>query len=136
MYKQLCAQCYIMCTQFIKCCNQYSGKGFTSTLHTGSHKHHELVNNLPNIGWVCSILPPELEGVNRRPLGTPNRGWVSIRPCICPRIPKLIRTTEENAALVTIEVMELLAKGAIVETNISADNFVSQWKRRMEARDQ
>ena len=47
MYKQLCAQCDIMCKQFIKCCNQYSGKGFTSTLHTGSHNRVLKSENIP-----------------------------------------------------------------------------------------
>ena len=42
------------------------------------------------------------------------------------RVPPEVKTSEEKAALVTLEVTELLEKGAIVETNLSADSFVSQ----------
>ena len=40
-------------------------------------------------------------------------------------MPHQIHTTEENATLVTAEVAELLAKGAIVETHPTPDNYVS-----------
>ena len=42
------------------------------------------------------------------------------------QVPSEIKTSEENAALVTLEVTALLTKGAIVETNLSANSFVSQ----------
>ena len=41
------------------------------------------------------------------------------------QVPPEVQTSEEKAALVTLEVTELLEKGAIVETNLSADSFVS-----------
>ena len=84
MYKQSCARSYILyCKQFIKCCNQYSGKG-SSALCTGSHQHHEPVNRLPKIGWACSTFPSKLESAYQRPLGTSNHGWVPARSHIHP----------------------------------------------------
>ena len=43
-----------------------------------------------------------------------------------PQIPNQIKTTQENSTLVTLEVMEMLSKGAIVETQLTQDSFVSQ----------
>ena len=40
--------------------------------------------------------------------------------------PHQIQTTAENATLITAEVQELLTKGAIVETQLSPHNYVSQ----------
>jgi len=42
------------------------------------------------------------------------------------QVPTKIKTFEENAVLVSLEVTNLLANGAIVKTNPSADSFVSQ----------
>jgi len=104
---------------------------------------------LPKTGWHVAQFFQNWK-VLTKPLGTSNRGWIPITSCIHPtsisgstphqfQVP-LIKTSEENAALVTLEVTELLAKGAIVETNLSADNFVSQIfriekKRRLAHRD-
>ena len=42
------------------------------------------------------------------------------------RMPQQIQTTTENATLITAEVAELVSKGAIVETQLSPDSYVSQ----------
>ena len=41
-------------------------------------------------------------------------------------MPQQIQTTTENATLITAEVAELVSKGAIVETQLSPDSYVSQ----------
>ena len=41
-------------------------------------------------------------------------------------VPQQIQTTTENATLITVEVAELLSKGAIVETQLSPNSYVSQ----------
>jgi len=47
-----CAQFASCAKSFIKCCGQYSGVGFTSTSHTGSHKQHKSANKVPKTGWA------------------------------------------------------------------------------------
>ena len=49
-----------------------------------------------------------------------------IRSPYQPQVPNQIKTSQENSTLVTLEVMELLSKGAIVETQLTPDSFVSQ----------
>ena len=50
------------------------------------------------------------------------------------QIPNQIKTTQENLSLVTLEVVELLSKGAIVETQLSPHSLYSWWRRRMVGR--
>ena len=42
------------------------------------------------------------------------------------QVPNRIKSTRENSSLVTLEVTELLSKGAIVETQLTPHSFVSQ----------
>ena len=42
------------------------------------------------------------------------------------QVPNQIKTTQENSSLVTLEVTELLSKGAIVETQLTPHSFISQ----------
>ena len=65
---------------FIKCCNPYSVTGFTNTSHTGRYKQHEPLNKLHKAGWSHSTLSPKLGSVDPRPVGSPNCGWLPIRP--------------------------------------------------------
>jgi len=57
---------------------------WSSTLCTGSHKHHEPDYKLHKIGWACITLPPKLESAYRRSLGNSNCGWVPARSHIHP----------------------------------------------------
>ena len=54
--------------------------GFTSTPHTGCYKQHEPVNKHYMVGWSHSTLSPKLGSVDPRPVGSPNCGWLPIRP--------------------------------------------------------
>ena len=42
------------------------------------------------------------------------------------QVPNQIKTSQENSSLVTLEVTELLSKGAIVETQLTPHSFISQ----------
>ena len=66
----------IFSTKFIKNCFMYSCVKHTGILHTGSNQHNEPVNHMPKIGWASCILPTKLGGVNPRPMGTANCGWL------------------------------------------------------------
>ena len=111
---------------FIKRCDPYSVTGFTSTSHTGCYKQHEPVNNLYKAGWSHSTLFPKLTqdqwvlqtvgGYQLHLLRTPHQY----------QVPNMIKTTLDNSSLVTLEITELLSKGAIVETQLTPHSFVSQ----------
>ena len=51
-----CFSLYTNVTDFIKSCSTYSYDRHTNTLHTGSHQHHEPVNNMPKTGQASSTL--------------------------------------------------------------------------------
>ena len=74
-----CCTLYTNTTKFIKSCSIYSGNKHTNTSYTGSHQHHEPVNNLQKTGWASSILPTKLGSANTRSMGTPNCGWIPTR---------------------------------------------------------
>ena len=54
------------------------------------------------------------------------------------RIPHKIRCSSENMVLITTEVTELINKGAIIETQVVQQNFLSHnffwWRKRMKAK--
>jgi len=79
-------------TKFIKSCFMYSCDKDTDTSHARAYQHHELVNR---VCWESSILPPKLESVNSRLMGTPNCGWLLIGTCINPS-PKGIGKTRKG----------------------------------------
>ena len=74
-----CCTLYTNTTKFIKSCSIYSGNKHTNTSYTGSHQHHEPVNNVQKTGWASSILPTKLGSANTRSMDTPNCGWIPTR---------------------------------------------------------
>ena len=81
-----CARFILCAKSFIKCCDQYSVTGFTSTSHTGSHKQHEPVNKLPKIRWASVTLPTKLGSVDSKSVGITNCGWLptGLNKCTVP----------------------------------------------------
>ena len=77
---RLCKRFNTFRKSIIKCCDPYSVTGLTSTSHTGCYKQHEPVNKLYKAGWSHSTLSPKLGSVDPRPVGSPNCGWLPIRP--------------------------------------------------------
>ena len=77
---RLCKRFNTFSKSFIKCCDPYSVTGFTNTSHTGCYKQHEPLNKLHKSGWSHSTLSPKLGNIDPRPVGSPNCGWLPIRP--------------------------------------------------------
>ena len=103
-----CFSLYTNVTDFIKSCSTHSYDRHTNTLHTGSHQHHEPVNNMPKTGQVSSTLYNKLESANSRTMGTPNCGWISTIELIAipyhVHVPHQIRRLPENKVQITMEV--------------------------------
>ena len=84
--------------------------------------------NVQKTGWASSILSTRLGSANSRSMGTPNCGWIPTGidsnslpdPCATPN--KVLNRKVQ----ITTEVQELLDKGAILETQLTPQNFVSQ----------
>ena len=74
-----CFSLYANAAKFIKSHFTYSCHKHTETPHAGSHRYYEPVNRTPKVGWVSSILPSKLGGVNSGPVHISNCGWVPIR---------------------------------------------------------
>ena len=126
---RMCKQFNTCRKSFIKCCDPYSVTGFTSTSHTGCYKQHEPVNKLYKAGWSHSTLFPTLGSVDPRPVGSTDCGWLPTR--FTKEITSVPGTKHDKnhsgeLKLVTLEVTELLSKGAVVETQLTPHSFVSQ----------
>jgi len=112
--------------RIIKSCFIYSCNKHTGTSLTGSNQHNEPVNRVPKIGWASSTLPTKLGSANSGSMGTPNSGWLPIGATYQTRVPQPIHCSPESKLQITTEMLELLTKGVIVETQQLPHSFVSQ----------
>ena len=107
----------------------YPGLKQTSTLFAGTHQHHEPANKLPASSWTSGLLHFNLGSANTGSMGPLNRGWLPTEANFHPyqaRVPHSIRCPPENMPQITTEVMELINKGTIVETQVTPQSFISQ----------
>ena len=122
--------CNLLCTtKFIKSCFMYSCDKHTDTSHAGSYQHHEPVNRVPKIGWASSILPTKLGSANSRSAAVQTVAGYHLELTSAlhqATVPQQIHCSPESKTQITTEVLELLNKGAIVETQDTPQNFVSQ----------
>ena len=120
--------CKYMYEQFIKTCCSYSYVGWPSMLYTIADTLHGPVNQMSSLGGMGSTLSNQLGGANPRQVGFTNRGWLPVRATgvlYQARHPPQTRVSLEHQAQISVEVTELLSNGAITETRISPDQFVS-----------
>ena len=104
----------------------YSG---SSAIYTIANTAHESVTHMPSIGWKGGTFPGKLGNVDQRSVGITNRGWLPARTVETPcqtSYPHPMMVSKEEQAQITIEVVGLLAKGAIQETQLLPESFVSQ----------
>ena len=98
-------------------------------LYTGSNQHNEPVNHISKIGWASCILPTKLGGVNSRPMGTADCGWL---PPGVDRGPNTGHSASANEMFTREqEPYRLRASGALVQRGSCRDtsppeNFMSQ----------
>ena len=109
----------------------------TNTQLQASQVHHiqVLINNMnlsircPKVAGRVSHFLPNWEVLTRDQWALQTVAGYQLdlisTPCQT-HMPHQIQTTVENATLITAEVAELLSKGAIVETQLSPDSYVSQ----------
>ena len=123
------SDCSSVCKQFIKNCYAYSGVKQTSTLFAGTHQHHEPATKLPALSGMSGLFPFKVGSANTGPVGPSNFGRLPTGANFHPyqaRESHQIRCPPENMVQITTEVMELINKGAIVETQVTSQRFVSQ----------
>ena len=78
---------------------------------------------------MSGLLPFKLGSANTGPIGPSNRGWLPTGANLHlhqAREPHQIRCPSENMVQITTEVTELINKGAIIETQVTPQSFVSQ----------
>ena len=100
-------------------------------IHTqlqGSQTHHiQGVINSMNLSISCTRLAGRMLTKDQCVLQTVGGYQLDLlRTPHQYQVPNQIKTTRENSSLVTLEVTELLSKRAIVETQLTPHNFISQ----------
>ena len=118
--------------QFNKLCEPYpcvNSPLHTNSTHTGVDCSDGSLHLQPHPGWSSFPLCMQLGKDNTGPMGpTDNNGLPSRANTTAisgkPMPPNKLSSEEEEK--IAMEISELLGKGAIVETQLSAESFVSQ----------
>ena len=71
-------RCRYVCEKFIKSCYTCSSVGGSSTSYSITDRVHGPINQVPSLGWKSGTFSGQLAGVNSRPVGLTNRGWLPI----------------------------------------------------------
>ena len=111
------------------CCFFLASRLTTARLDTIADTSHGPVNRMSSFGWTGSTLSNQLGSANPRQVGLTNHGWLPAGPTggpISSQNPPPMRVSLESHAQISAEFSELLSKGAITETRVSTDQFVSQ----------
>ena len=72
-------RCRYVCEKFIKSCFTYSCVGGSGTSYSIADRVHGPIYQVPSLGWKSGTLSDQLAGINSRPMGLTNRGWLPIR---------------------------------------------------------
>ena len=122
-----------MCMKSSKNCYTHSSVGGSSTSYSIADGVHGSINQVPSFGWKSGTFSGQLAGVNSRPVGLTNRGWLPIGIVDYPISGQASsadavftrRTDPNNAGGIY---PELLFKGMMTETNLIPNKFLVEKK--------
>ena len=100
-------------------------------LQAHTHQHHEPANKLPALSWTSQLLPFKLGSTNTGSMGPSNCGWLPTGTYLHPPPNKStasnkMLTRKHGSNQISTEVTDLINKGAIIETQVVQQSFVSQ----------
>ena len=104
-------------------------KKLTVSSLTGTYKQSGPVNSMSSAGWQSGVLPYKLEVLTQDHWVLQTVGGHQLELTTLPHqssLPHTIKCSAEAMAQITTEVVELLSKGAIVETRVTPESFISQ----------